>query len=72
MNEFEILIEGVIKNKDLIEVLNRFDLFKEDIKRIIITSRNNESDIFIELEMNKYVIRSLEEKIADLGWKINK
>jgi len=72
VNEFEILIKGVINNKDLFNVLNRFDSFKENIKRVVITSINKQSDIFIELELNKYSLRSFEEKLEDLGWKINK
>lgn len=72
VNEFEILIKGVINNKDLFDVLNRFDSFKENIKRVVITSINKQSDIFIELELNKYSLRSFEEKLEDLGWKINK
>ena len=68
--QFEILIKGIIKNKDLIIVLSRLDLFKEDIKRIITTAINNESDIFIELEINKYSLHSFEEKIEDFGWEI--
>ena len=71
-NEYEILIKGIVRNKDLIDVLNRLDLFKENIKRIITNSINNESDIFIELVVNKYSLRAFEEKIEDLGWKINK
>jgi len=66
------LIKGVINNKDLFNVLNRFDSFKENIKRVVITSINKQSDIFIELELNKYSLRSFEEKLEDLGWKINK
>lgn len=72
VNDFEILIKGVINNKDLFNVLNRFDSFKENIKRVVITSINKQSDIFIELELNKYSLRSFEEKLEDLGWKINK
>lgn len=71
-NQFDILIRGVIKNNDLINVLTRLDSFKEDIKRIITNSSNNESDIFIELGINKYSIPSFEAKIEDLGWKIIK
>ena len=71
-NKFEILIKGIVKNKDLIDILIRFDLFKENIKRIITNSHNNESDIFIELELNKYSLPSFEEKIEEFGWKINK
>lgn len=71
-NEFEILIKGLIKNKDLMVVLIRLDLFKENIKRIISTSINDELDIFIELKINKKALPTFEEQIRDLGWKINK
>ena len=71
-NEFEILIKGLIKNKDLIDVLSRLDLFKENIKRIITNSINKEADIFIELIINKKSLSTFEEQIKDLGWKINK
>ena len=70
--EFEILIRGIIKNKDLIEVLSRLELFKENIKRIITNSINKDADIFIELEINKGLLSVFEEKIEDLGWKLNK
>lgn len=72
MNELDVIIKGVIRTRDIIDVLNRLNLFKEDIKRIISTSKDNEADIFIELEINKYMKNSFEEKIQDLGWEINK
>ena len=71
-NEFEIIIKGVIKNKNLMDVLIRLDSFKENIKRIITTSINKESDIFIELEINGNSLNAFEEKIEDFGWMINK
>ena len=72
LNEFEILIKGIVRNKDLIDILNRLDLFKENIKRIITNSINKDSDIFIELVVNKYSLRAFEEKIEDFGWEIIK
>ena len=71
MGEVDIIIKGVIKSKDLIFILNKFELFKEDIKRIITTSLNNEVDMFIELEIKKSLKNKFEEEIRDLGWKIN-
>ena len=71
-DNLEILIRGTIRNEDLFEVLIRFELFKENINRIITNSINNESDIFLELEINKKLLPIFEEKIEDLDWKINK
>ena len=73
INKFEILIKGIIKNKDLVDILVRLDLFKGNINRIITTSLNKEEyDMFIELEINKQLLHLFEDKIEDLGWKINK
>lgn len=73
INKIEIFIKGIIKNKDLVDILVRLDLFKGNINRIITTSPNKEEyEIFIELEINKKLIDLFEEKIKDLGWKINK
>lgn len=71
-NEIDIIIKGIIKDKELLKVLNRFDLFEENINRLNTTSINNQVDIFIELTLNRYAIRIFEEKIEDLEWKINK
>ena len=73
INKIEIFIKGIIKNKNLVDILVRLDLFKGNINRIITTSPNKEEyEIFIELEINKKLIDLFEEKIKDLGWKINK
>ena len=62
-----------LKNKDLVDILIRLESFNDNINRIITTSLNNEEyDLFIELEINKQSLHSFEEKIEDLGWKINK
>ena len=71
INKFEILIKGIIKNKDLVDILIRLESFNDNINRIITTSLNNEEyDLFIELEINKQSLHSFEEKIEDLGWKL--
>ena len=70
--EVDILIKGIIKKNELIKLLNRLELFEENIQRIITTSINKKVDIFIELELNKYSLKSFEEEIDDLNWKINK
>lgn len=72
VNLYDVLIKGYVKNNELINILNRIDLFEENIKRIITTSTNNQADIFIELNLNKNDLIVFEEKINDLGWKINK
>ncbi len=73
INKIEIFIKGIIKNKDLVDILVRLELFKGNINRIITTSPNKEEyEIFIELEINKKLIDLFEEKIKDLEWKINK
>ena len=71
-NKIEVIIKGIIKNKELMKVLNRLELFEENIKRIITTSLNQNVDIFIELELNKYILKTFEEKIEDLNWNISK
>ena len=73
INKIEIFIKGIIKNKDLVDILVRLELFKGNINRIITTSPNKEEyEIFIELEINKKLLDLFEEKIKDLEWKINK
>jgi len=72
LNEFDIIIKGIIKNTELINLLNRLELFEENIKRIITTAISNQVDIFIELELKKYSLRIFENKIDDLNWKIIK
>ena len=72
MNEVDIIIKGLIRNNDLIKILSRLKLFEKNIKRIITTSIDNKVDIFIELEINKYLKNTFEEKIDDFGWNINK
>ena len=71
-NNFDIIIKGIIKNEELINILNRLKLFEKNIKKIITTSINSQVDIFIELEINRNSIKTFEEKIDDLNWKINK
>ena len=67
------MIKGVIENKDLVDILIKLDLFKDNINRIITTSLNKkEQDLFIELEIKKQLLRTFEEKIEDFGWKLNK
>ena len=72
INEIDVIIKGMIKNNDLINIVNRLDSFEENIQRIITTSINHQVDLFIELNIYKYELRRFEEKINDLGWKINK
>ena len=73
INKIEIMIKGVIENKDLVDILIKLDLFKDNINRIITTSLNKkEQDLFIELEIKKQLLRTFEEKIEDFGWKLNK
>ena len=68
----DIIIKGIIKNNELINLLNKLKVFEENIKRIITTSINKEVDLFIEIEVNNDLLERFEEKISDLNWKINK
>lgn len=71
MSKIDVIIKGMIKNNELINVLNVFDQFEEDIKRIVTTSMDNEVDIFIELEINATMMKALKEIVGELGWTIN-
>lgn len=71
-NNVNVLIKGTIKNNELINILTRLNIFEEKIKRIVTTSLNQEVDIFIELEIGTYQIKTFEEKIEDLKWNILK
>jgi len=72
LNGLDVIIKGNINNDELITTLSKLSLFEKDIKRIITNSIDNQIDIFIELEINKYLKNSFEEIINELGWKINK
>ena len=72
LNGLDVIIKGNINNNELINTLSKLSLFEKDIKRIITNSFDNQIDIFIELEINKYLKNSFEEIIDELGWNINK
>ena len=71
MSKTDVIIKGIIKNNELINVLNRLNQFEENIKRIITTSIDREVDIFIELEMDAKMMKTFKENVGELGWKIN-
>ena len=71
-NKMDVLIKGIIKNNELISLLNKLKEFEGNIKRIITTAINKEMDLFIELELTNDSLERFEEKIDDLNWNINK
>ena len=71
-SKYNIIIKGLIQNNELIDLLNKLKYFEGDIKRIITNSIQNKADILIELEINSMELRVFEEKIKEIGWKINK
>ena len=68
----DIIIKGLIKNTELLKILNRLDSFEKNIKRIVTTSADDKTDLFIEVETPDNLITEFENKIEDLNWKINK
>ena len=68
----KIIIKGIIKNTELLKILNRIESFENNIKRIITTATNDKTDLFIELEISDNLISEFENTIDDLKWKINK
>ena len=68
----DIIIKGIIENRDLINILNRLKPYEANIGRIITTSiKNRKVDIFIELNINNQQLRDIDKQVNDLGWKIN-
>lgn len=71
-NNINIIIRGIIKNNEFIDILNKLKSFENNFKRIITNSFENGTDIFIELNLNSALLKDFEEVITEFNWKINK
>ena len=68
--DLEVIIKGVIKNTELIKLLNYLKEFEKNIIKLISTQNNdNKFDIFIELNLKPGKFKALNEKINNLKEK---
>ena len=69
--DYIYIIKGIIKNKELLKILNKLKFFEIDMKRIITNTQQNTIDLFIEFHLSPISVRLFEEKINEIGWEIN-
>ena len=65
--KLEAIIKGVIKNTELIKLLNYIKEFEKNITKLIFTPNDDKMDIFIELALMPNKFRELKAKINNLN-----
>lgn len=68
-DEFEIIVKGIVENKNLFNILKDLEIFDASLKRIVTYKiEDNETEILFELKSKIENLKIILEKLEKLNW----
>ena len=67
-----ITINGLIKNNELLKLLNSISEFEKNILKIKTITKQNKMDVLIELKLSSKRVSLFENKMNENGFEVNK